>query len=132
MWGNLFVKIFQEFSYWVNRTCLRGRPLEFNTLKDDDIMEWYIADFVYHDTYCHNREFPKSFEPKDWVNWEKYVYTYLYTVLNSRDVPLTYVVCKGNRPLNNFIEIYEEIVWCYPIPVLAFNVDTNTVIILLK
>ena len=42
------------------------------------------------------------------------------------------MICKGNHPLNNVIEIDEEIVWGSPIQILTFNVDINTVVILLK
>ena len=45
------------------------------------------------------------------MNWEKSVHTYLDTVLIERDIPLTYVICKGNRPAVNMITIYEEIIW---------------------
>ena len=80
LWGNLFAKILQVFSYWVNRTHLRGVPLEFKTFQAADSMYWYTAYLVDHDTYTHNVERPKLFEPKGLVIWYNSGYTYLDTV----------------------------------------------------
>ena len=47
-----FRKIFQVFTYWVNRTDLIDKLLKFNNLKAADIVEWYTADLVDHGIYC--------------------------------------------------------------------------------
>ena len=69
LWGNLFAKILQGFSYWVNGTHLIGKPLEFNNVQASDIMGWCTASLVDHETDFQTVDFPKGFEPKDWVNW---------------------------------------------------------------
>ena len=52
---------------------------------------------------------------------------YSYTVYNARDIPLTYVICKRNCPVNNVIIIDEEIVCNGPLHGLDFNIDGKTV-----
>ena len=66
------------------------------------------------------------------MKYEKYFYTYLDKVITTREIPLTYVICKGNRPADNVITTDEKIFWNDPLQGPAFNVDINNGIIMLK
>ena len=82
--------------------------MELNTFQVSDIMEWYTYFMVDHKEDCQTGEHPKSFEPKNWVNWKKSVYTSFYTVLNARYIPLAYAIRQRKCPLENMITINEK------------------------
>ena len=55
LWGNNFAQRLQLFAYWVNHVYLRGRPLKSNIFQSADILEWYTAALVDHETDHHNK-----------------------------------------------------------------------------
>ena len=95
-------------------------------------MEWYTYSLVDHEIDSQTGQRHNVLESKYWVNWVKSVFTYLYTVLNERDIHWIYVVHKRNRTADNVINIDEEILWNDLLQGPAFTVDIKTVLILFK
>ena len=53
-------------------------------------------------------------------------------VFNARGIPLTYLIRKLNSPVDNVITIDDKIDWNSPLHIPAFNIYSNTLVILLE
>lgn len=114
---------------------LRGRTLHLPNFTQD-VMNEYIeeARIAFEESKSDGVgiDKPKTFANDKWIQWEESIYTYLSSIKNTYDIPLSYVIRKDRRTIVGNLDEEQEIIYNASINGPMFTRDSKKVLALLK
>lgn len=99
--GDMKRKGLSALAWWVTEKVRTGVPIDLDEFDDQARRSAIIEAKVEQDSSKGevSVDKPVKFKYEEWPEWEKSVYTYLFSIKNSMGVPLVYVIRK---PIYNF------------------------------
>jgi hypothetical protein len=84
-------------AWWVTEKVRPGSPVDLDEFDDQArcaaiLIESKVEFDSSKDDLTIDK--PEKFKYEDWPEWEKSIYTYLYSIRNSMGMPLVYVIRK--------------------------------------
>jgi hypothetical protein len=95
-YGDMKKKSLIALAWWVTEKVRTGSPVDLDEFDDQARRAAIIESKVEFDSSKDDLTIdkPEKFKYEDWPEWEKSVYTYLYSIRNSMGTPLVYVIRK--------------------------------------
>jgi hypothetical protein len=95
-YGDMKRKNLIALAWWITEKVRVGAEVNLNEFDDQARRAAIIESKVEYESSKDELSIdkPEKFKYEDWPEWEKSVYTYLYSIKNSIGVPLVYVIRK--------------------------------------
>lgn len=95
-YGDMKRKSLIALAWWVTEKVRTGSPIDLDEFDDEARRSSIVESKVEYDSSKDELTIdkPEKFKYEDWPEWEKSVYTYLYSIKNSLGTPLAYVIRK--------------------------------------